>query len=116
MEADDRFIKSIREVIQALIPQLEYTGVHEYLVVTGSPVTGYVLRSTNPQLPDLSGVNIWQATGTTAFIPGARVLVAFINNDPARPTILQDGAVIRHGDSLAFVTTGTYIVTKTVLP
>lgn len=117
--SDDRLIAAVQAAIRSSLPPLAFLAVHEYRVLSGTAATGFVLEPADGQMPTLAGVQFWNAgtpSGVTAFVPGRSVLIGFVGGDPARPYIAADGAVVRHGDALAGVTVGAYVVAKAVLP
>ena len=98
---------ALAAVVRELFPDLDYFGLYEYRIVAGNGATGFKLRSTLADLPDLAGVTFYPrgAATTTApgvLQPGDTVLVGFVNGDPTRPCILHDGAVARAGETFVF--------------
>lgn len=114
----DAFKRGVAAVFRELDPNREFAGFHEYRVLSGTGATGYELQPVDAvKMPPLQGVKVWpKGSATTTFIPGASVLVAFVNKDPGRAFIAFDGAIVRHGDPLGAVTPGAYVVQKVPPP
>ena len=113
----DRLKAAIVAIVRELDPYREYAGFHEYRVLAGTSLTGWALQAVESNMPDLMGVNFFAGGGAaTVFAPGSTVLVGFVNRDPGRPFIAFDGTLVRHGEALAAVTIGAYIVQKVPPP
>ena len=86
-----RAAAAMRAIVDSVDPDRAYRGLTEYRVVTleGDCVNLQpVLRSAG--MPDLRRVPIRPSVGggKSTLQPGARVLVSFVNSDPARPFVL----------------------------
>ena len=116
---DDRALHAFRELVRAVLPQLALLGVWEYRVDVGGS-TSVVCSPVDPSLGLPGGVTaqIWPSVlgEQVTMAHGQRVLVAFVNGDPARAvalagdpstrptlaTLLGPGAAAaRVGDSVA---------------
>lgn len=107
MITDDRLLRLVRAVVRACLPDLRFYTVHEYTVAEGTGATGFLLVSSEPGMPDLPALKLWEVSNAaTVFTPGARVLVGFRNGDRSKPYIAADGAVIRFGETITFPTPG----------
>lgn len=85
-----RMIDAIRAVVDALDPDRQFRGVFEYRVVTqaGKRLNLQPVRVSSG-MPDLQNVSAWPGIpGAEADVAlGSRVLVGFIDNEPARPYV-----------------------------
>lgn len=114
---DDRLVRAIAAVVRALAVEPRFYGLYEYEVTAGTGATGYKLRALAEGMSDYEGVKLWADSATgIVFVPGARVLVAFVNGDPGRPFIAHDGAIVRHGDIIAFPSPGSLPIVKVPPP
>lgn len=114
----DRILRAFSALVDGLTVATRYRGVYEYRVISGTSAIGYALQpvaEATSGMPLLIAVRHYQPQlgSTTAYVPGALVLVAFVNGDPSRPFIAHDGALIRHGDLGAI---GTGVGTYTKIP
>lgn len=117
MIADDRLLRIVRAVVRAVMPDPRFYAVHEYTVVSGDGASGFMLVSSEDDMPDLPPVQLWQASNAaTVFTPGARVLVGFRNGDRTKPYIAADGAVIRFGETIVFPGPGPAPIVRTPPP
>ncbi len=114
----DAFKRAVVAVVREVFPDYGFAGFHEYRVITGTGATGFELQPVDrATMPPLRGVKVWpEGSATTTYLPGATVLVGFVNKNKARPFIGFDGAIVRHGDALVGVTPGAYTVIKLVPP
>lgn len=116
---DDRALHAFRELVRAVLPQLALLGVWEYRVDVGGS-SSVTCSPVDPSLGLPGGVvaQIWPSVlgEQVTIAPGQRILIAFINGDPARAvalagdpstrptaaTLLGPGsAAARVGDSVA---------------
>jgi len=85
-----RRTEALRQIFEALFPDLYYRGTYEFRVVFQSGEM-FTLQPTQsgPGMPELEGVPVRPGmAGLRADVPlGSRVLVDFINADPSRPVI-----------------------------
>lgn len=88
---DDRALHAFRELVRAVLPQLALLGVWEYRVEVGG-ATSVTCSPVDPSLGLPGGVvaQIWPSVlgEQVAMTSGQRVLVAFVNGDPARAVAL----------------------------
>lgn len=86
-----RRLEALRTLILQLVPQLPYYGTWEYRVVllSGSRLDLQPVR-VSTGMPDLRGVRMRPgvAGAKSTLIPGARVLVSFVDADPGRPEVI----------------------------
>jgi hypothetical protein len=90
----------VGQIIQRLLPTLRYQGVSEYRVVNSN--TDYTVDVqpvlTSIGLPELRRVPVRGVPGLRAkFNPGAVVLIAFVNGNPARPEVVAGDAMSAPG-------------------
>ncbi len=88
----DRLRGAFEDILDALLPRLNYYVLWEYRVVLVSPGPPVTIdaRTSDPSMPDLAGVRIWPGPGGVIAVPaiGSRIRVGFINGDPSRPAVL----------------------------
>ncbi len=88
---DDRALHAFRELVRAVLPQLALLGVWEYRVEVGGS-SSVTCSPVDPSLGLPGGVvaQIWPSVlgEQVAMVPGQRILLAFINGDPARAVAL----------------------------
>lgn len=103
INAGDRLIAELRSLIREDFPSLTYLGVYEYAVQTDNAGTCDA-SPTNTTLP-LPSINLIRETfpfATATLTVGDLILVAFVNGDPTRPTVISappSSAGITIGDS-----------------
>lgn len=114
----DAFKRAVLACLEAFDPFRRYREFHEYRVITGIGATGFALQPVDSDtMPTILAADLYPgAPSALTYTLGAKVLVGFINANPARPFIAFDGAVVRHGDSLGGVTPGAYVVVKVPPP
>ena len=111
----DRLLQSLRAIIRAEFPQFTYAGIYEYAIQSssGATVSCDPVDTTVP-LPSLANVelrpSILGEAVTSPILSGSRCLVAFVNNDPTRPTILS----ISNPPASAAITAGLQVATEHV--
>lgn len=88
---DDRALHAFRELVRAVLPQLALLGVWEYRVEVGG-TTSVTCSPVDPSLGLPGGVvaQIWPSVlgEQVTIAPGQRVLIGFVNGDPARAVVL----------------------------
>jgi hypothetical protein len=88
---DDRALHAFRELVRAVLPQLALLGVWEYRVEVGG-TSSVTCSPVDPSLGLPGGVvaQIWPSVlgEQVTIAPGQRVLIAFVNGDPARAVAL----------------------------
>lgn len=91
----DRLKAVLEEVVTAAIERvivqgdaLVYFAEWIYTVESASGGTAS-LRSTDPRLPDLANIPLWQGTGGALAVPvvGSQVRVRFLNADRTKPIV-----------------------------
>ena len=114
----DAFKRAVFACLEAFDPFRRYREFHEYRVVTGIGAVGFVLTPVDSDtMPTIMAVDLYPgAPSALTYTIGSKVLIGFVNANPSRPFIAHDSAIIRHGDALAAVTIGAYVVTKVPPP
>ena len=88
---NDRALHAFRELVRAVLPQLALLGVWEYRVEVGG-TSSVTCSPVDPSLGLPGGVvaQIWPSVlgEQVTMAAGQRVLVAFVNGDPARAVAL----------------------------
>lgn len=114
----DAFKRAVLACLEAFDPNRAYREFHEYRVLTGLGSVGFVLQPVDSDtMPTILATDLYpSAPSALVYTVGAKVLVGFVNANPARPFIAFDGAIVRHGDALAAVTPGAYVVQKVPPP
>lgn len=91
----NRRLDAQRRIVEAMFPNMRYSGVHEFRVVTqsGERVNLQPVRTANG-LPPLMNVPIrpGMAGLKAKVMPGSLVLVGFIDQDPSRPAVISHDA------------------------
>jgi hypothetical protein len=91
----DRLKAVLEEVVTAVVERVVVQGdllvyFAEWIYVVDSVGSGTAsLRSTDPRLPDLADIPLWQGTGGALAVPalGSQVRVRFLNADRTKPII-----------------------------
>lgn len=89
--SEPRAIAPLRRIVESIIGDQRYRGLHEYRVTgqTGERLSLEPVRVSSG-MPDLGRVKVMPGVpGVKATYPsGMRVLVAFVDSDPARPVVV----------------------------
>jgi hypothetical protein len=91
----DRLKAALEEVVTAAIERVVVNGdafvyYAEWLYIVDSVGSGTAsLRATDPRLPDLVDIPLWQGTGGALAVPavGSQVRVRFLNADRTKPIV-----------------------------
>ena len=85
-----RHLEALRAVLDQLDPDRTFRGVFEYRVVGGTDRLELQSIRRSSGMPDLQRVVVRPgvAGAKSTILPGARVLVAFVDADPARPVVV----------------------------
>jgi hypothetical protein len=96
----DRIVRGLRAFVREVFPRVDYYALYEFEVVAQSgdkldvkPVDltlGFPPMPRVPMLPGLAG-------GTPQLAPRSRVLVGWVNGDPARPYVSNYAATSADG-------------------
>lgn len=85
----DRILTPSRNLERGEIPELSLSGIYEYTVIAATPL-GVSAQPTKAGLPPIQLAPAGNIGVTTLLaLIGQNVLVAFINQDPSRPTVLH---------------------------
>ena len=86
---DDRLLAALREIIRERFPGLAYAGVYEYAVQSVGAGTVELLPTADIPFTSLPPVAFPLAAYLiTSLTLGTTCLVAFVNADPSRPTLV----------------------------
>lgn len=96
--ASDRLLTAIRAIVRAEFPAFTFAGTYEYTVsgVNGDGSINGVPTDPSITLPALNNIPLRPSTvgGTAKPTTGNKCLVRFVNQDPTRPIVVGNDALV----------------------